>query len=276
MINLNDLLYGNGNYTTSRSSYGNTQKWVPVSHYETNPDGSRKASAGSVIGQQRALADLYENRARGIQSGFDSGMMDERNLYRASEGMARQFGQGGEALIDQDTARAIKAANQVAGASLAARGFGGSTMLANQQSQNQINATREGSKAKVGLRQQALDRVLGVRGQAAASQNQNNSRRADLQGNLLNNTMLYRQQPIQTQLNTQMSGVMNPFLGANTTQYFPGVSPEGSALATAGNALGLYGGYQMANGSGGGGSSSNPYGLYGGGQMNQMRQSYGG
>lgn len=259
---LGSLLYGDGYWSgfaadPNARQYGLYHPESPVtSIVQHRPD---QPSANSILGRQTALGDLYENRSRGIQSDFDAGAANLRGLYANSEGLASQFGQGGEALIDQDSARSLKAANRVAGADLASRGFGNSTMLATVKSQNQMNSAREGAKAKLGLRQQALDRILGVRGQRAASDNTNLGRRADLQNSSLNNLMLYRQQPIQTELNAQMSNVMNPLLGQNTSQYFSGVSPGGTALTTAGNALGTAGGYMMGRGSG----RQDPYGLYG-------------
>lgn len=275
--NLGSLLYGKGYWSgfaadPTAKQYGLYQSESPVTtivqHRPDQPDPN------SILGRQTALGDLYQQRSGGIQQGFDSGMTGLQNQYRGAEGLASQFGQGGEALIDQETARALKAANQMSAANLAARGFGTSTAAASQASQNQLNAARQAATQKLGLRQQALDRVLGVRGQAAAAQNQNIGRRADLQGNLLNNLMLYRQQPIQTELNAQMSNVMNPLLGQNFQNQFSGVSPMGTGLANVGNALGVLGGYGMMANSGQGGGY-NPFSLYGG-QMDQMRQSYGG
>lgn len=212
--------------------------------FTTGTSGPPTPSSDSLLGQQQGLANLYGQKTGGINSQFGQGVAGLNNLYGGSEGLAEQYGRGGEALIDQETARTLKGANQSSAAQLAASGFGNSTAGANQSSQNAINANLAGSEAKLNLRNQALQTRLGVRGQQAGAQQTNIGRQADLSGNQLNNQMGYSQQPIQTQLSALNSSVMNPFLGQNTSQYYPGYSAAGTALANSGNALGTYGGYQ--------------------------------
>lgn len=222
------------------------------------------AAPGSLLARQAGLAGRYAAGARGIGSAFDQGVAGLENLYGQSEGLASQYGAGGEALIDEETARALKGANQRSRAQLAASGFGNSTAAANQESNNARNAARVAAEQKLGLRGEALKMRLGVRGQRAADQQANIGRRADLYNTLLNNEMGYRQQPLNTELGFTMSNVANPWLDVNTTQFYPGYSPAGTALTTGGNALGTYGGYMMMRdlygGQGGGAGTGRTYG----------------
>lgn len=258
-----NLLYG--------PQAGNPADW-------SKPGGAMPTpSSGSVLGRQGALAGRYAQGAAGIKGSFDQGVMALDNLYGASEGLAAQFGRGGEQLINEETDRSIKEANQLSGARLAATGFGNSTARANQASQNTINARREGAKAKIGLRGQALNARLGVRGQRAGAAQANLGRRVDLYGNLLNNQMGYEQLPINTELNFATSGVANPWLGRSTSEFYPGYSPSGTALTNVGNAAATWGASQLygqGSGSSGGGAylgaansnalgTNNPYGFAG-------------
>lgn len=223
--------------------------------FSTGAGGLPTPSGNSLLGQQSRIADLYRYGANQIRGNFERGSAGVNNLYKGSEGLAQQYGRGGEALIDQESARQLKATNQQNAARLASMGFGNSTAAANQASQAAIDTTRAANEQKLALRNQALQAQLGVRGQQAGAMQQTVGRQADLYGNLLTNQQGYNQQPIQTQLSMLNSNVMNPWLGQNTTQYYPGYSGAGTGLANAGNALGTYAGYGMTSnlyGNGGG------------------------
>ncbi len=207
--------------------------------------GGPTATSGSLLGRMGGIADLYAQRAGGIRSQFDAGATALSNLYGQTEGLARGFGEGGEKLIDEEMQRQLTGANRMSKARLSASGFGNSTAVANQESQNALSAGRQGAQAKLGLRQQALDRVLGVRGQRAAADHDNIGRRADLGTNTLGAELGYRQLPINAEMMYATSNIANPWLNHNTTQYYPGYSPGGTALSTAGNALGTVGGMYL-------------------------------
>lgn len=238
-----NMLYGQG--------AGNPASWSVPGGAPPTP------GAGSILARQAGLAGRYSAGADKIRSQFDQGVASLDNLYGASEGLAAEYGRGGERLIDEETDRSIKAANQMSGARLAASGFRNSTASANQASQNQINARRGAAQAKLGLRGQALNARLGVRGQRAGAAQANLGRRADLNSSILNNMMGYEQLPISTELNFWNSGTANPWLGRSTSEFYPGFSPTGTALTNTGNSLAtigaasLYGGPTSGGGMGG-------------------------
>lgn len=262
-----DALYG-GNVGSKVIRY------VPgVGYVYTQPDGTIQPggatfgtltpTSDSILGRQQAMAELYSQRAKGIEGQFEQGAAGLDDLYRQSEGLAAQYGAGGEKLIDQETERQLTGANRRAKAQLTAAGFGNSTAVSNQQSQNAINAARGSAEAKLGLRGEALSRRLGVRGQRAGATQQNLGRRADLYTSLLGNEMNFRQLPVQTEYAAATSPIMNPWVGQNTTQFYPGASAGGTALTTGGNALGLYSSYLLGQQQGGGqswrGAGGNDY-----------------
>ena len=166
---------------------------------------------------------------------------------RGSEDIARGYGLGGEQLIDEQTGRDQKAAEQQYKAGLARSGFGG-TFGAGQVAGIADQFSRGARQQKLGLRQATTDRVLGVRGQRAGLESQQAGReyQRSSEGTALQERNLGRNLGIQAgtqeQLLQSLSGpVANPFLGMNNQG--GGANPMAGVLTNIGGAAAGYGGY---------------------------------
>jgi hypothetical protein len=227
------------------------------------------ANGGPVVPQLRQLADTVSARQTGNLRYYDdttqrldreSGRRrgDVMALARDAEGIARTSGLGSEQVIRDEAARTLREANGASDAAAVRSGFGGSTT---RLALRNNNATRVGEGVARGLvdnRRATTASVLGARGQSlgllSRFYDQDASRgivraagRQDLEeGNLARDIRL-RQDPINVTLAGQGSANVNPWLGQNTSQYYPGVSAAGTGLVNGGNALAMLGAYGKFN-----------------------------
>lgn len=202
-----------------------------------DPNQTQLQNRGGLLGYndktlKRSLG-MYD-KATGL---FNQDAARISGLASGAEGIARGYGAGANAMIDQETARSLRAANAVSQARLNAGGLGNSTFVANQLGNNQLNATRQANLQKLGVMQDTTDRVLGARenrigterGLAAARTGLGTGRAA-----LFNDQ---RNRNAQFQAAALQSSVVNPWLGQNTTSYYPGSSGAGSLFASLGTGL---------------------------------------
>ncbi len=209
------------------------------------------------FGQRQDLAKWLSNRQAEHMGRFDRDTADLQRMgdaqgeriqghFRGSEGTARDFGRGAEALIREEADRSLRGANQQSKASLSAMGFGNSTAVANQAGQNAANIGRGARQQMLGVRQATTDRLLGVRGQSgqALADWLGGSRqlaygrantRTGLADQYLTRNLGQRQDTLNTLLGAQTGAIMNPWLTTPTSQFFPGASGAGNAMQSFGN-----------------------------------------
>lgn len=172
---------------------------------------------------------------------------------REAVGIAGRYGQGREAQIRRDTDKYRANLDDQTSALMAAKGFGG-TLEGNQRAANARSAQETMNDAITSLRESQTDRMLGAQAGLTGTQAGLLSGRDAIQQAMLgneygragqrtaydigniNSQMGYRMMPAQSILGVMQGSVMNPWLNQNTSQYYPGASPIGTALQTGGNA----------------------------------------
>lgn len=211
---------------------------------------------GGYAGRRAGLGRFLEQGQEGVLRDFDAdttrlagegqrargGLMD---YFGRSEGVARQYGQGADALIDEEAERTLKGANRQGLAALSSRGFGNSTLVGNQIAANARNVGRDSREAKLGVRRDVTDRVLGVRGQGGAALSgflgdevaRSYGRAGDrtrLQDLNLARTGDFRGTTLSQLLGAATSGAAGPYQADNPTAFYPGLSALGSGITTFG------------------------------------------
>jgi len=240
----------------------------------------------AIGGQKKDIRQVragYNNLLGDVSGFFGNARGQVGDAYRRAEGEARGWAQGREGQIREDSAEALKNQNQLTQAAMG--GLGANTLVGNQLQQNAQQNQRETSRALTDLGAARTDRVMGAQlsgadalrglfGQEGAlsagigSQRQGamERMRGGLQGLRMQKAgsmygaeqALLAQQlglmgaPLGMAGGFTQSGQFNPFLGHNTSQYFPGYSPGGSAANALGGGLGSLGTMMMLMPGGGG------------------------
>jgi hypothetical protein len=254
--------------------------WTFRHFMEQNPGFAEQAQASGAgaIGQLEGLNQDAKRQGGNLIRGFDrgsaeiSGFFDKArreatgrfdNLATGAEGIAANYGRGGSDLIDQEAQRALTGANQTSTAALQASGFGNSTLVGNQLAGNERDISLGATRQKLDLQRESTDRLLAARsarqsglasldssflGQQGAVMAGQQAQRAGLQQANQERIMQTGLYGPQAMLGLGQSSVFNPFLGQNTSQYYPGYSPLGSALVSKGNSLTAAGGAMAGGG----------------------------
>lgn len=245
-----------------------------------------KALGPGLVGQYEDLAANAEKTGTSNLSRYDATTADLSRQAQDIERYAANYGQQERSRINRDSERSLKEANRASSAALMSRGLGASSALTDAYRGNADYNTRarEDALGNLSDRQIALGTGLKTGTLGVAS-----SRAAGRDALALGGQDTARQMRLGS-LNYQ-SGVLssqsqNPWLDANTTQYFPGVSPSASALGTfgsgltgAGSTLAGYG-LQSYLGNLNRGSTTTGYAStsgnrYGQSQMDEMLRQYG-
>jgi hypothetical protein len=239
------------------SLYGGNQ--LNNSGLFNDPNQTQLQNRGGLLGyNDKTLKGTLRQYDR-ANRGFNQDASRISGLAAGAEGMARGYGAGAEALIDQESARGLKAANAQAQARLNASGLGNSTFVGNQLANNQLNSTRMANQQKLAARQQTLDRSLGARDNRVNTERALAAARMGIGTGRASLFSEGRNRNAQFQAGALSSSVVNPWLGQGTSQFYPGVSGTGSGLATLGTSLAGLGGSGLF---GGGGASGQPWDPY--------------
>ena len=226
------------------------------------------STGGSVLDQQRGLADAVSQRQTGNLGRFDTdnarlaeiarqnfGSYDQgaQNIVQGAQGaerMAGDWGRGNADIIRRESANDLSSANRQATRGLNARGLGNTTVLNQAQASNQARMAQQRNDALQANNNAMIDRQLGARAQTLGlQQNLHNTRaglaenqlgreyqragdRMGLENQNLQNDIRLRQDPINTLYQTLNGQVMNPYSQLNF-----GVQPA-SAAATGISGLG--------------------------------------
>jgi hypothetical protein len=191
----------------------------------------------SLMSMQHGLAAWNQGQQGQIMGRYNSDASQVDQLYAGNEGLAADYGAGAEKLIDEDAGRALTGANRMSRAALTASGFGASTAVGNQMSNNARNIGRDATRSKLGVRMENTDRRMGARSQRAGFLGDAGRGRAGLAAGFLDQGTQLRQQPINLAMSTMGSNIMNPWLNKDTSSFYPGYSGLGSAASGVGNSM---------------------------------------
>ena len=240
-------------------------------------DQATKALMDQAGGIQSQARQMYQ-RNTGTLSGLgQQGWGNAMALSQGAENMAANYGQGARDVINSDFDKNQRNIADVMMAQLRSSGLASSTAgsgaLSRALTQNEAERARANNDLSMGI----ADRVLAARGQTVGvQQNATNSMlgtlgqqfrqeqaampdlagsqlsllaqryggQTGLQQNNLAQQLQYQMLPIQATMGVEQSSVMNPWLGQNTSSYYPGNTGAGQAVGGFGNALASFGGYQ--------------------------------
>jgi len=261
-----NLLYGS-NAPSGENTVG---QWVtdPTTGQRTfTPAAMPNSAPNGLLARLGGIGTDYQAGADKIMGGFNQDTQNLMRQYQAgtnrldalgqgNEGMARQWGVGREKVIRQDAADSLKSMNRAGDAALNAGGFNSPTIRANQYAGNQTQTNKEMQRALQDLGEGQIDRQMQARtsriGTLAGQLGQQNTFAAnrslagtELGTGFLNAKTAYQAVPLQTEAQMLTGSIANPWLGQNTSQYYPGQSALGQALQTGGNALAGFSSYKM-------------------------------
>lgn len=195
-----------------------------------------------IIPAATRLAAEEEERTRGLLGSYDT---DTETLrYAAEQNIldASRFGEQERRRIQLESERALRGLNRLTEGRLMGAGLGGSTLLAQQLAGNQRSIREQTENMLGSLSDRQIQLLSQLRGAKLATLAGRFSGRSALEAGVLERLSALRAQPLNMRLALASSPIMNPWLEQNTMQYFPGVSPSGSALSTIGNTLAGAGG----------------------------------
>jgi hypothetical protein len=201
----------------------------------------------SKVQGDKILTDYNAETAR--LGGLDQrDLLNLRQQNRRMMGEVDKYGQGREAQIQREYQTQLKDQNDQATAQLVNSGLGASTLLTNatganarrlgwnkNDAQQQLADQRLG--AKTGAMTWGFDRESGQANQIASRNYGRSQGGTQLAGDLLaRNSALGAVAP-QAKMNFFTSPAFNPYLNVNTTQFFPGASPQAAFSQNVGNGL---------------------------------------
>jgi len=229
---------------------------------------SGMTQGGGYLGQLGTLAGEASKRGDQMMGQFNA---DTGRLTQMGNAMGlglASYGEGEKARVKREAKDTNLAMDRAAIAKLNAGGFGKSTIAANAVAEN-ARTTRNTLSDQLGaIRDKQFQAGLGIQQANLGLATDRATRGTGLQGQLNDQKYQYALAPLAAKQSLLTSNVFQPFLGQNTTQYFPGVSPSGASanawggfMSGAGGTLfgkylGLYG-----NGNNNGGGSGGPSNL---------------
>lgn len=182
--------------------------------------------------QQQMEGYRAEAKTAGDQylGGYDRGT---RGLLRQSQGIEKAsmgFGDSERKRINRDAGTALTGANRVTESRLRANGLGSSSVLGNQLAGNARNIynSQQDQLGQLGDRQNMFN--TGLRQNTLGLNSQRTAGRDAASMQLQERDLGLAARPIDMRLQTATNAAMNPWLGQNTTQYFPGASGGGGAI----------------------------------------------
>lgn len=207
------------------------------------------AQAGDgMLSQMEALFGTFDKENKANEGTFSKETNDLLGMGDANLQSARGYGAARSAEAQRDADRMLGQLNATTRARAMASGVGGGTGVLNQLAGNTQTVYEALQRQRNEIGDQNLALTSGIRqNNMGTAGNRLGSLAALRQGNTLQSQSL-RQQPLQTELSLLTSPAMNPYLGQNTTQYFPGVSGQASAYGSFGNSLSALGGLGMGYG----------------------------
>lgn len=223
--------------------------------------GFNQQTTRQGLGQYNRAVQGFENdaaRLGGMTSGnylfADRAGANIDRLGADAENIARGYGRGANALIDQETQRALQGANAISQARMNATGLGNSTLVSNALSGNAVQAGLGASRQKLDVQRDMTDRLLGARQTRLFNQQQNATRSLGARRDALDTErslsaartglgtgragllMDQRNRNANFEWNALSGATANPLVG--TLNIPAGYSSAGSALGSLGTVLG--------------------------------------
>ena len=223
---------------------------------------SGMTQGGGYLGQLGGLAQQASARGQKLMGDYNA---DTGRLTQMGNAMGlglASYGEGEKARVKREAKDTNLAMDRAAIAKLNAGGFGKSTIAANAVAENARQVNNTLSDQLGAIKDKQFQTGLGIQQANLGLANDRATRRTGLQGQLNDQEYQYALAPLAAKQSLLTSNVFQPFLGQNTTQYFPGVSPSGASAnawggfmsgtggTLFGKSIGLYG-----NGNNGGGGS---------------------
>lgn len=242
-------------------------------------DQRGQALQGQADQTLAGLQGLYGQNQAGLMSRLASDNSRVSAMGQGLEGMAKEWGRGREAIIDQDASRNLAGLNAQSTARLGATGLGNSTLTSNAMRGNAAEIGRGVQRAKQDLGESQIDRQMGARttnlglqdsrsrlgldilgstnrdAQNLASTFQGRQldrnytmagQRTGLESDLENRALGLQTAPIQSRLGFIQGPVNNPVGSFNSSQFSNVYSSSGGQGAL-GQALGGLGGMMVGN-----------------------------
>lgn len=193
------------------------------------------ANKKGTLGSLEDVATQAREGNKRLLSDYD---LDSRRLERrgrVAEDEVRKYGMGREAQIERDVGKAHKSADAMDMADMIASGLGSSTLTSSAKRANARTFGDLESDAKQDLADERLQKYLDVFGKSTEQMAGRSFGRASLADTVLTRDASLAAQPAMARQNLFGSKTFNPFLGQDTTAYFPGLSPWGVGMSSFGN-----------------------------------------
>lgn len=217
---------------------------------------SGMTQGGGYLGQLGTMASDAAKRGGQMMTDFNA---DTGRLTQQANAMGlglASYGEGEKARVRREAKDTNKAMDRQAVARLSASGLGNSTLTSNALNENArlVNNTLSDQIGRIN--DQKFQTGLGIQQANLGLASDRASKRTGLQGTLNDQRYQYDLAPVAAKQALLTSNVFQPFLGQNTTQYFPGVSPSGASSNAWGGFMQSTGGTLFGNALGGAGGSS--------------------
>lgn len=228
---------------------------------------SGMTQGGGYLGQLGTMAQNASARGQKLMGDFnaDTGRLEQMGNAMGL-GLA-SYGEGEKARVKREAKDTNLAMDRAAIAKLNAGGFGKSSIAANAVAENARQVGNNLSDQLGAIKDRQFQTGLGIQQANLGLATDRATRRTGLQGQLNDQEYQYQLAPVAAKQALLTSNVFQPFLGQNTTQYFPGVSPSaasanawggfmsGTGGTLFGKSIGLYGNNNSGN------SNANPSNL---------------
>lgn len=190
---------------------------------------------GSLLDRMEQLQRQFASQGRSQMGAYNAETGRLANQANGLGLMAGMWGQGRDAIIDQDAKRALTSANQAAQARLAASGLGGSTLTTQAMAGNAERINQNVNRAKQDVSEGRIDRQLGAGNTALNLASQRASGRVGLQNIFNERNLGLAMRPVDSRLSLLTGGGLNPYSAGNIPNYQPAQSGIGSAIGSIGN-----------------------------------------
>lgn len=206
-------------------------------------DATAFAGGGpGYLQQMQDLATKFGGLGQDQINRYNAATQSLLGQSRGIESMAKNFGKQEGVRIRRDTETANKNADRQSLAALAASGLGDSTLRANQTSANRRLFSNQMQDQLGALGDRQIGLRTGLAGNTLNLANQRAAGASSLGLSMLDANRQMQQAPISAQMQVLTGNAFNPWLGQNTSQYYPGVSGGGAAAQSLGSTLAAMGG----------------------------------
>ena len=190
---------------------------------------SGMTQGGGYLGQLGTMAQGASARGKALMGDFnaDTGRLEQMGNAMGL-GLA-SYGEGEKARVKREAKDTNLAMGRAAIAKLNAGGFGKSSIAANAVAENARQVGNNLSDQLGAIKDRQFQTGLGIQQANLGLATDRATRRTGLQGQLNDQEYQYQLAPVAAKQALLTSNVFQPFLGQNTTQYFPGVSPSAAS-----------------------------------------------